>query len=97
VTLTVHAIYENGALKLAEPLPLGEHQPVRITIETSLTTPAHETRHVAPPPGCEQLGPLPDEAERIVRRSYGLLAWTGDIESLRYLAEDSDLDPQESA
>lgn len=44
--------------------------------------------------------PLPgptDEAEAFVRRSYGLLRWTGDRETLRHLAEDPEFDPQESA
>jgi predicted DNA-binding antitoxin AbrB/MazE fold protein len=34
MTLTVEAIYENGVLKPAEPLPLQEHEKVRVTIET---------------------------------------------------------------
>ncbi len=31
--LTVEAIYENGVLKPAQPLPLKEHERVRITVE----------------------------------------------------------------
>jgi predicted DNA-binding antitoxin AbrB/MazE fold protein len=31
--ITVEAIYENGVLKPAQPLPLQEHQKVRITVE----------------------------------------------------------------
>jgi predicted DNA-binding antitoxin AbrB/MazE fold protein len=31
--LTIEAIYENGVLKPAKPLPLEEHETVRITIE----------------------------------------------------------------
>jgi predicted DNA-binding antitoxin AbrB/MazE fold protein len=31
--ITVEAIYENGVLKPAEPLPLKEHEKVRITVE----------------------------------------------------------------
>jgi predicted DNA-binding antitoxin AbrB/MazE fold protein len=31
--LTVEAVYENGVLKPAQPLPLQEHQTVRVTIE----------------------------------------------------------------
>jgi predicted DNA-binding antitoxin AbrB/MazE fold protein len=30
---TVEAIYENGVLKPAEPLPLREHERVRVTVE----------------------------------------------------------------
>ena len=33
MTLTVEAVYENGVLKPAAPLPLQEHQHVRVTIE----------------------------------------------------------------
>jgi predicted DNA-binding antitoxin AbrB/MazE fold protein len=31
--LTIEAIYENGVLKPLEPLPLQEHEKVRITVE----------------------------------------------------------------
>jgi predicted DNA-binding antitoxin AbrB/MazE fold protein len=33
MTLTVEAVYENGVLKPTQPLPLDEHQRVRLTIE----------------------------------------------------------------
>jgi predicted DNA-binding antitoxin AbrB/MazE fold protein len=38
MSLTVEAIYENGVLKPAQPLPLKEHEKVRLTVvrETSL-------------------------------------------------------------
>lgn len=32
MTLNVQAIYENGVLKLTQPLPLAEHEEVRVTI-----------------------------------------------------------------
>jgi predicted DNA-binding antitoxin AbrB/MazE fold protein len=32
MTITVEAVYENGVLKLAEPLPLNERERVRLTI-----------------------------------------------------------------
>jgi predicted DNA-binding antitoxin AbrB/MazE fold protein len=31
--LTVEAVYENGVLKPAQPLPLKEHEKVRVTIQ----------------------------------------------------------------
>lgn len=37
MTISVEAIYENGVLKLAEPLPLKEHEKVRVTVEPQLT------------------------------------------------------------
>ncbi len=33
MNLTIEAIYENGVLKPAQPLPLQEHEKVRITVE----------------------------------------------------------------
>ena len=35
MTLTIEAVYENGVLKPTQPLPLNEHEKVRITIEPS--------------------------------------------------------------
>jgi len=37
MTLTFEAIYENGILKPAQPLPLREHEKVRVTIEPADT------------------------------------------------------------
>jgi predicted DNA-binding antitoxin AbrB/MazE fold protein len=39
MTLTVEAIYENGVLKPAQPLPLKEHEKVRIIVERGDTPP----------------------------------------------------------
>jgi predicted DNA-binding antitoxin AbrB/MazE fold protein len=33
MAISVEAVYENGVLKPAQPLPLKEHEKVRITIE----------------------------------------------------------------
>jgi predicted DNA-binding antitoxin AbrB/MazE fold protein len=35
--ITIEAIYENGVLKPSQPLPLGEHETVRITIEPRIS------------------------------------------------------------
>jgi predicted DNA-binding antitoxin AbrB/MazE fold protein len=35
--LTVEAVYEDGVLKPVEPLPLNEHEKVRVTVEPELT------------------------------------------------------------
>jgi predicted DNA-binding antitoxin AbrB/MazE fold protein len=37
VPITVEAVYENGVLKPAQPLPLKEHEKVQITIEPELS------------------------------------------------------------
>jgi predicted DNA-binding antitoxin AbrB/MazE fold protein len=34
MTLTVEATYENGMLKLSQPVPLKDHEKVQITIHT---------------------------------------------------------------
>ena len=33
MTITVEAVYENGTLKLEHPLPLREHEKVRVTVD----------------------------------------------------------------
>jgi predicted DNA-binding antitoxin AbrB/MazE fold protein len=35
MTITVEATYENGMLKLKQPVPLREHEQVRVTIESA--------------------------------------------------------------
>ena len=72
MSLTIEATYENGVLKPCQPLPLKENEKVRVTVEAAVG----------------QTAPSADEAERIVRRSQGLLGWTGDVETLRRIAED---------
>ena len=37
MAMSVEAIYENGTLRLAQPLPLKEHEKVRITVHSSMT------------------------------------------------------------
>ena len=37
MSITVEATYENGTLKVAQALPLKEHEKVRVTIEPDLT------------------------------------------------------------
>lgn len=34
MSITVEAVYENGVLKPAQPLPLAEHERVQITIDS---------------------------------------------------------------
>ena len=69
MTITVDAVYENGVLKLAQPLPLKEHEKVRVT--------------VAADGGWAQ-------------RTYGILEWKGDPETLRRIAEDPEFSILES-
>jgi predicted DNA-binding antitoxin AbrB/MazE fold protein len=37
MTITVEAVYENGVLKPAQPLPLKEHEKVRVTVEAAVS------------------------------------------------------------
>jgi predicted DNA-binding antitoxin AbrB/MazE fold protein len=37
MAITVDAIYENGILKLGQPLPLPEHEKVRVTVHTGVS------------------------------------------------------------
>jgi predicted DNA-binding antitoxin AbrB/MazE fold protein len=40
--LTIEAVYENGVLKPAQPLPLQEHEKVRTTVEPARRSLAEE-------------------------------------------------------
>ena len=42
MAFTVEAIYENGVLKPAEPLPLKEHEKVSVTVGAGLSLPIWE-------------------------------------------------------
>ena len=75
MNLTVEATYEDGVLKPAQPLPLAEHERVRVAI--------HRTADVR-------------TAVDVVERSYGLLRWTGDPETVRRVAEDDEFSILES-
>jgi predicted DNA-binding antitoxin AbrB/MazE fold protein len=68
--LTFEAVYENGVLKPARPLPLREHEKVRITLEPAVSR---------------------------VRRSAGLIGWTGTQEEADFVALSPELDPQDGA
>ena len=50
MAITVEAIYENGALKPAQPLPLKEHEKVTVTIQSAVSV-ARQTAGMIPWPG----------------------------------------------
>jgi predicted DNA-binding antitoxin AbrB/MazE fold protein len=75
MAITIEAIYENGVLKPKEPLPLKEHEQVRLSV--------HRAADI-------------QMALDAVDRSYGLLRWTGDAETLRRVAEDDEFGIMES-
>ncbi len=37
MAITVEAVYEDGVLKPAQPLPLPEHERVRVTVHTAIS------------------------------------------------------------
>ncbi len=45
--LTIKAVYENGVLKLEEPLPLKEHEQVTVTIRSDVNL-ARQTAGMVP-------------------------------------------------
>jgi predicted DNA-binding antitoxin AbrB/MazE fold protein len=47
MTLTVEAVYENGVLKLASPLPLQEHEKILVTIVPAISL-ARQTAGMVP-------------------------------------------------
>jgi predicted DNA-binding antitoxin AbrB/MazE fold protein len=61
MAITVEAIYEDGVLKPAQPLPLKEHEKVTVTVEERQPTLAERivARARALPP--EVLDSLPDD------------------------------------
>lgn len=75
MSLTIEATYENGVLKPDQPLPLQEHQRVRVTLHAPADIP---------------------NAMEAVQRSYGLLRWTGEVETRRRIAEDDEFGLLES-
>ena len=70
MAITIEAVYENGVLKPAQPLPLHEHEKVQITVQAATSR---------------------------VRRTSGLMGWTGSQEDADVVALSPELDPQESA
>jgi predicted DNA-binding antitoxin AbrB/MazE fold protein len=68
MTLTVEAIYENGVRKPLQPLPLKQHEKVRITVKPAVSR---------------------------VRKSAGLIGWTGSQEDADFVTLSPELDPQE--
>jgi predicted DNA-binding antitoxin AbrB/MazE fold protein len=70
MSITVEAVYENGVLKPAQPLPFQEHEKVRITVMPAVSH---------------------------VRRSAGLIGWTGSQEDADFVALSPELEPQDDA
>jgi predicted DNA-binding antitoxin AbrB/MazE fold protein len=70
MAITIEAVYEDGVLKPAQPLPLKEHEKVQLTIKPATSR---------------------------VRRTAGMIGWTGSQEDADFVALSPELDPQEGA
>jgi len=68
MALTIEATYENGALKLPNPVPLLK-QGDRVWI----------TLHIS-------------SEEDVVQKSYGIIGWRGDSETVQRVALDPEFD-----
>jgi predicted DNA-binding antitoxin AbrB/MazE fold protein len=69
MSITVEAVYENGVLKLEQPLPLKEQEKVRITVEPQLSW-ADRTGGMLKWPGdFEDLRRIVEEDEFSIRES----------------------------
>jgi predicted DNA-binding antitoxin AbrB/MazE fold protein len=67
MTFTIEAVYENGVLKPAQPLPLQEHEKVKITIQPAISL-AKQTAGMVPWTGDAET------LERLVRDpEFGIL------------------------
>jgi predicted DNA-binding antitoxin AbrB/MazE fold protein len=58
MSFTIEAVYENGVLKPAEPLPLKEHEKVRVTVEQNQMSLAERIvarAHALPPETLDKL------------------------------------------
>ncbi|MGI8980178.1 MAG: antitoxin family protein [Pirellulaceae bacterium] len=67
MTITIDATYEGGVLVPAQPLPLHEHERVRVTVE-----PQDERRTDIPTGSTAGEPRQPSLAERIVARAHAL-------------------------
>jgi predicted DNA-binding antitoxin AbrB/MazE fold protein len=70
--ITVEAVYEDGVLKPAEPLPLKEHEKVRVTVERARPPIWERIAALTADAPAEELAKLPpDGAAEIDHYLYG--------------------------
>ena len=69
MSYVIEATYENGVLKLDQPLPLPDLQRVKVVV---------------------------DDQVSLARKSYGVIEWKGDVETLNKLAMDPEFGIMES-
>src|SRR5262245_41674660 len=99
MAITVEAVYENGVLKLSEPLPWKDGARVRVEV-SSLDSPllkaygimgskltAAELEHIALHPDF-----LLENARDWVHETHGICGWKGSAEEADRFANDPELD-----
>ncbi|MBW3541772.1 MAG: antitoxin family protein [Planctomycetes bacterium] len=106
--VVVDAVYEDGVLRLEGPLPLAEHQRVRVTVEpaenwvkrTAGLVPwagdADELERLAIDPELDPQEITIETEESWARRTAGMMGWRGSAELAEQIAADPQLDPNES-
>jgi len=68
VTITIDATYEGGVLKPQQPLPLNEHEMVRVTVEPQTAVENDRPSGLSPP----AVPPQPSAMARIIARAEAL-------------------------
>jgi predicted DNA-binding antitoxin AbrB/MazE fold protein len=63
MTITVEATYENGTLKLSQPVPLKEEEKVQVTIQTASPEPRRGQGRIAWTGSLEDLDYLMNDPE----------------------------------
>ncbi len=105
MSFSVEATYENGFLKLAKPLPLAEHEKVRVTIEPERgwgertaamlqwTGDFEDLRRIAEDDGFGTREAVTVQPKNNwVQETAGILGWKGSPELAERFAMDPDLD-----
>ena len=98
MSFSVEATYENGCLKLAKPLPLEEHEKVRVTIEPERGWAERTAGMLQWTGDFEDLRRLAEDDEfgirenNWVQETAGILGWKGSPELAERFAMDPDLD-----
>ena len=78
MTHTVDATYENGTLKLDRPLPLKEHEKVRVTVEKGTV------------PFSSADSGKSGQSPSLAQQTAGMIGWKGDVETLERILKEAE-------
>ena len=97
MTITVDATYENGTLKLERPLPLAEHEKVRVTVEQSLADFGKTVSEKGTVPFSSedsvksgQSPTVSSETPSLAQQTAGIIGWTGDVETFERILKEAE-------